>query len=234
MVKIKKDLTGITFGRLEVLERTEDKIYKSGAEATWLCKCECGAVVAVTGHALRSGTTKSCGCLNRENISKRSKKYNQYEINGDVVTMYASNGTPFIFDTEDLDKVKNIAWYTTDRNYVNSYSNKKLYILHRLIMDAPKDMVVDHINGNPLDNRKCNLRICTDAENHRNHKVSKSNTSGCTGVSFESYSQKWRAIIMYQGKKIELGSYKNLDDAVAARKEAEAKYFGEFSRQEAV
>lgn len=232
MIKIRRDLTGMVFGRLTVIERAEDVDYTHGKYSAWLCQCECGNQKIITGHSLNSGNSTSCGCYNKEINSLRTKKYNRYEINGDVVTMYTSDNIPFIFDTEDLDKVKDIAWYATNRNYINSYSNKKLYIFHRFVTNTPDGMVVDHINGDTLDNRKCNLRICTEAENHRNHKIAKNNTSGCTGVSFESGIQKWRATIKYNGKKIELGSYSNYDDAVAARKEAEKIYFGEFVRRE--
>lgn len=76
------------------------------------------------------------------------------------------------------------------------YKNKTIK-LHRFITNCPKGLVVDHINRNPADNRRCNLRICTQFENNKNRS---NNTSGITGVTWRSRSKKWRATIMKNGK----------------------------------
>ena len=88
---------------------------------------------------------------------------------------------------------------------------------------------VDHISHVVEDNKKCNLRVISHAENNRNNKLSKNNTSGVTGVYYEKSIHKWNAAIMIDGKKINLGYYKDIEDAIKVRKEAEEKYFGEFS-----
>jgi len=99
--------------------------------------------------------------------------------------------------------------------------------LHRLIMNPPKGLVVDHINRNPLDNRRSNLRIVTIQENLRN-QIRPNNKTGKTGVSIIKY---WKGKIGYEAsikinyKKIYLGFYKNLNDAIAAREKAEELYF---------
>jgi len=87
---------------------------------------------------------------------------------------------------------------------------------------------IDHIDGNTLDNRLCNLRECTQAENSRNISKRVDNKTGVTGVNWRKQSNKWTAQIQYSKKKLNLGSFENFDDAVKARKEAEEKYFGEF------
>lgn len=71
MIKIKEDLTGRIFGKLTVLKRVEDKVYKSGAkDSQWLCQCECGSEpVKVTGGSLKSGNTRSCGCLSFQDLT---------------------------------------------------------------------------------------------------------------------------------------------------------------------
>ena len=103
--------------------------------------------------------------------------------------------------------------------------------LHRFVMNFPKGKLVDHIGGEASKNdcRKNNLRIATKSQNSINKKIQSNNTSGCAGVSFDNSKQKWRAEIWLQSKRTHLGWFKNFDDAVKARKEAEDKYFGEWS-----
>ena len=89
---------------------------------------------------------------------------------------------------------------------------------------------IDHINGNKLDNRIANLRLADISENARNAKISKDNTSGYSGVTYHKKAKKWAASIMYNRKQIYLGVFENILDAVQARKQAEATYFGAFAK----
>ncbi|MGB3256072.1 HNH endonuclease [Buttiauxella gaviniae] len=88
------------------------------------------------------------------------------------------------------------------------------------LIDGP----IDHINGVKADNRICNLREATAELNARNRKASSLNKSGVMGVIWSKADGKWRARIGIGGKHISLGSFAILDDAIAARKSAEAKY----------
>jgi hypothetical protein len=97
-------------------------------------------------------------------------------------------------------------------------------------MNCPNGMVVDHINGNPSDNRKQNLRIVTQHQNAMNARLNINNTSGTTGVSWDKENNKWIAAIGVNNKNIKLGRFINIEDAIKARKEAEDKYFGEYKR----
>ena len=107
---------------------------------------------------------------------------------------------------------------------------KKITILmHRIIMNTKKGLVVDHINGLTLDNRKVNLRICTHGENIRNQKLSISNKSGYKGVYFNKRDSNWRARIQLNNKEIHIGCYINIKDAARAYNEAAVKYHGEFA-----
>jgi len=100
----------------------------------------------------------------------------------------------------------------------------KLVELHRWIMQPKKGEYVDHIDGNTLDNRRCNLRICTNAANLRNGvHIRPNNTSGVTGVW--KHRNKWIAEIKVNYKKIHLGTFNTLKEAAQARKQAEKKYF---------
>lgn len=102
--------------------------------------------------------------------------------------------------------------------------------MHRVIMSAPKGVLVDHINGNGLDNRRENLRLCTHAQNLQNQKRKKNNTSGIKGVSWCSKSRKWDARIRLNMKQFYLGKFSSKEDAANAYAQAALKYHGEFAR----
>lgn len=232
MVNVKKDLTKQKFGRLTVIEQTDDYINPKGRHyAKWLCQCECGNIVSVTSGDLVSGQTKSCGCIRKERITARNKRANNYEICDNYVILYTTNGEPFYVDLEDFDKVKDICWHKSDEGYITGSIKRKKVRLHRYVMNCPDNMDVDHIHGflTRNDNRKENLRIVTRSQNLMNTRLKDTNTSGVAGVNWHKASQKWRARITVREKEIYLGVYDNFDDAVKARKEAEDKYFGEFS-----
>lgn len=85
-------------------------------------------------------------------------------------------------------------------------------------------LIIDHINGDPSDNRWCNLRECSQKDNVKNAKKNIKNTSGHTGVSWYKQSSKWVAYINVDGKSKRLGYFSKLEDAIAVRQEAEIKY----------
>jgi len=131
-----------------------------------------------------------------------------------------------IIDKEDFIKVSQYSWHYTYKGYVAGFIDKKHTYLHRYIMDTPKGMVTDHINRNPLDNRKCNLRICSVRENVINAKLSENNKTGFRGVSYRKNRNKYRAYLMVNRKQVSLGHYHKYIDAVKARIKGEKKYFG--------
>lgn len=236
-----QDLTGQTFSRLTVIERAEDQYSERGTKKImWRCRCECGNETIVGGSHLKSGHTRSCGCLMKEAAAEQGKscrQYNKYEFKDDYVIGYTNKREPFYFDIEDYDLVKQYCWHTNRTGYIHTnmprsernFTKRFGMFLHRLIMDCPDDMVIDHINHNPADNRKSNLRIVTPLQNGFNKTVLCNSTSGVTGVSWSKQLNKWRAYIMLHNKQINLGCYKNFEDAVAARKKAEEEIFGEYS-----
>lgn len=135
---------------------------------------------------------------------------------------------------DNIEKCRFRKWRFVD-GYVKSGNsiNEPLIQLHRYILDITnRNIKVDHIDRNPLNNRKSNLRICTSQENTCNQGLSKINTSGITGVNWTNKDNRWRAYITYKGKRIHLGQYINIDDAIKARLQAEKKYFGEFAPQQ--
>ena len=96
----------------------------------------------------------------------------------------------------------------------------------------PSELAIDHIDGNPLNNKISNLRLATMSQNQCNKKVQTNNKSGVTGVYFINDTNKWTASIQLSGKKVVLGCYQTKEEARQARIEAEKKYFGKFRRQD--
>lgn len=101
--------------------------------------------------------------------------------------------------------------------------------MHRLILNAPDHVRVDHRNGDGLDNRRDNLRYATTSQNCGNQRVGRNNTSGYKGVTPRP-SGKWRARIMYQRQCQHLGEYETKEDAARAYNEAALRLFGPFAR----
>jgi hypothetical protein len=124
--------------------------------------------------------------------------------------------------------------YVGKQGYVLIKVNGMVQRAHRMAFlyvtgSLPKEYV-DHINGQKSDNRWVNLREATNGQNQHNAKLFSNNTSGCKGVSPEKRTGKWFATIRVDGKRKHLGTYSTFEEAVAARKAAEAVVHGEFSR----
>ena len=231
-------MTNLVFDKLTVIERVEDYVSPHGRhEAQWLCQCKCGNLKTVRGTSLRQGLVTSCGCYRRQlgidRLRNYNKKYNTYDLSGEYGIGYTEDGIAFYFDLEDYNKIKDYYWCNKGENlhFWGSVNSQKMP-LHRFIMDLEQnsDLVVDHINTHhPEDNRKANLRIVTQSENQMNRKLAKNNTSGITGVTWSKRDKRWIARIKIKNKSICCGYYKNIEDAIKARKEAEEKYFGEHS-----
>lgn len=237
MVNVRKDLTGMKFGHLTVLEQAEDYITPKGIHmAMWwvICDCENSDKFRTQGIALTSGRTTSCGCY----LKNKLKKYNDYDLTGEYGIGYTSKGEEFWFDLEDYDKIKDYSWYYSN-GYVVAHEiddSKKHINLHNLVMNKKENEVIDHIyhpktNENKYDNRKQNLRAITQSQNCMNQHIRLNNTSGVKGVSWSKDKNKWQVKITVNHEQIHLGFFDEdqFKDAVKARKDAEEKYFGEYS-----
>ena len=235
------DLTGKVFERLTVRSRGPDYISPSGNHVPqWWCECSCGKedLVLVIGSSLKSGYTKSCGCLMKERVSEVNSKTNYFDLETeDYAIGYTLKGEPFWIDKEDVDLISKYCWYYDDKGYLSARDkeNQSHIKLHRLIMGFPNPELyeVDHKNHPPrnehkIDNRKMNLAIVNRSQNQMNISIQTNNTSGVTGVDYHKASNKWRARICVNRKSIDLGLFDDFDRAVDARKEAEIKYFGEY------
>jgi len=107
--------------------------------------------------------------------------------------------------------------------------NSKTICMHRVIMNTPKGMDTDHIDGDGLNNQKRNLRICTHSQNICNRGIQKNSTSEKKGVTWNRLSKKWQAQIKSGGKYFYLGVFKDKEKAYKTYCDACIKYHGNFS-----
>lgn len=155
-------------------------------------------------------------------MSKRNK--NKYEIYDNLAIIVTTKGERITVDRCDLDSLKNHSWYITTRGYAATTVGGKRIYLHRLLMN-PDKYQVDHINRNKLDNRRYNLRLVTNQENHFNKTENRNNTSGKAGVYHHTQCDRWCVQITVNGKTIHGGLFKEFSKAVEAREALERKYF---------
>jgi hypothetical protein len=119
-----------------------------------------------------------------------------------------------IIDAEDYDRVIRYRWYIGGAGYVQDRSGR---YIHRLILNAPPGSVVDHINHDPLDNRRSNLRIGDKALNGQNRNPARlTGASGVRNVTWDKQTNKWRVFIRVAGKNINGGRFARLEDAALA------------------
>lgn len=217
------DISNQKFGRLLVKEYDSQK-------QKWRCICSCGRECFVTGSNLRGGQ-QSCGCLNRELLLKRNsiKKLNSYTIYDNYYVGYDSNDNEFYFDLEDYDKIKNYTWLVRQNGYVETTINNKSIKQHRMIMNSPDDLDIDHINGIRNDNRRRNLRMATKSNNNKNRKININNTTGAKGVR-KLPSNNYCSTIQCNGHRITIGTFKTIKEAADAYDKKAVELFGEFAR----
>ena len=139
---------------------------------------------------------------------------NNYSLLGEVTRLSVGRKDFCLIDTSDYCIVKKFVWTISNSGkykYVKCSKTKKhAYIMmHRLIMKAPRDKFVDHINHDTLDNRRCNLRICTNSQNQMNSVNKKTHSkSKFLGVTWVKSSSSWIGRISAGGKRIHLGTFK--------------------------
>ena len=154
---------------------------------------------------------------------------NEFIIEGDIckIELYNTKCEVIgyaIIDAEDIPKVRDTKWYSKGGYVRGSVKGQtKKVFLHRLIMDCPDGLFVDHIKGNPLDNRKAMLRVCTHSQNLKNMSHRKDR-----GIKLVQ-SGRYQVVITVDYQCIYLGTFDTLEMARKVRKDAEIKYYGEFS-----
>lgn len=143
-----------------------------------------------------------------------------------------SNKGVALVDDKDYDRLSKWTWRLDRYGYATNVrridGKCKTIFMHRCLIDAPKGIDIDHINRNPLDNRRVNLRQATRSQNCVNSKLRVNNRSGYKGVSWDRSINKWRAQAYKNGKQIYLGVYDSIEEAVKVRKLKAIELYGKF------
>lgn len=123
-----------------------------------------------------------------------------------------------IVDDDDYERLLKHSWcLDVGGGYPMTRYKKKTYRMHKMVLEAPKGLYIDHINRNKLDNRKSNLRIVTNSQNMLNTGIYSNNTSGYKGVTYNKKDRRWIAQVKVNYKNIVLGRFENKEDAAKAR-----------------
>lgn len=208
-----KDLTGARFGKLMVLHHqpSEEK------EHLWVCACDCGNTAIYSSQSLLRHKARTCGCCS----------VTTFRYDADVGIGTTAAGEEFLFDMSDWNTVTNLNWHRTTKGYIVNCSGPRI-ALHRLVMHAPENVLVDHVNRNKADCRKKNLRIATNSENAANSATYKNNYS----TGHKNVYRKdglFRVGIRIAGKLRYFGYHAFLREAVRVANEKRLELFGEFA-----
>ena len=230
MTKI-KDISGQRFGRLTVIENAPKPKDCKLETSFWRCRCDCGNEKIVSKVCLKNGNTKSCGCLQIEvkkermlTMNQEKKKYNNFEVSGDLTTIFLKDGTGFTIDTTDKDYILGFYWIEQN-GYITTQikteeckkGRRKIKKLHQiLIPDVPTGFEVDHIDRNKRNNTRKNLRIVTHQENMQNTGILKTNKTGFKNISFDKSSGKYLVVFGFKNKKYYVGRFDKIEDAKTA------------------
>lgn len=139
--------------------------------------------------------------------------------------IYLSRGEFAIVDKADYEWLNQWKWTYHSQGYAHrvTWPDRQCILMHRLIMDTPKGMHTDHANGNRLDNRRKNLRVCNVSENFANRNVK--------GVYWAKRDKRWQAKIYFYGNHIHLGYFKNRKEAIEIYNNVKAQLHGEFAKK---
>jgi hypothetical protein len=152
-----------------------------------------------------------------------------------------NNGYQAVVDDADFQWLSAWKWYVKPGKNGSFYAARKEYDkndwhithtinMHRIILNAPLGMQVDHKDGNGLNNQRNNLRLATPSQNGANSRRSKRNTSGYKGVIWNKRNKRWQVRIMVERRMVSVGYFIDIEDAAIAYANAASKYFGEFAR----
>lgn len=211
---VKNDLVGKKFGKLTVVKSAGENKTKTGKTYVyWSCLCDCGTEVILVGYKLKQGRSNCCGC----NSNKGYSKHPVYSI---------------------YNAMRSRCYNTSNADYYN-YGSRGIKVCDRWLeprgvgfMNFLSDMG-EKQDGDELD------RICPDKDyepsNCRwvkeslqafNKRISKTNTSGRTGVQWSKQKNKWEVSIGFNSKRIYLGVAETFEDACRIRDSAEIEYYG--------
>ncbi len=167
---------------------------------------------------------RECVVAQKKARTERCTPYTDY---GRFAICIASNGEPFIVDSDIAPQICHRSWCNS-QGYLATRVNDDIVRLHEFVMstcveEKPQGYYVDHVNQDKYDNRRTNLRLVAPTENSKNLPLRSNNKSGYIGVCKATDGKKYRAYITKNGKQKNLGLYDTAEEAYEARKEAEAR-----------
>lgn len=148
-----------------------------------------------------------------------------------------TKGKVAVVDACDYERVIAYRWYALERDGLwhaawrgGPRNRRRSLYMHRLILGVndPR-VIVDHANGDGLDNRRCNIRVATKAQNAMNMRLHRDSSTRLKGVSWQESARRWRATINAEGRQIYLGHFRDPIDAALAYDAAALRYFGIFA-----
>jgi hypothetical protein len=148
---------------------------------------------------------------------------------GDMKEIAVSQGKLVQVSDEDYEELSKYRWCLTGGKYVNRRKDGKVVYMHREILHPPDNMKIDHLDHNPLNNQRSNLRICTQLENTQNCRIHRNNSTGYKGVRFNKRNKNYTAQITVNHKLMWLGAFDTAEQAHQAYVTASEAYFGIFS-----
>jgi hypothetical protein len=157
------------------------------------------------------------------------------EIDGDIARVTLTQGKFALIDRADVPLVEGVNWYAGRDGYAvrclpGTRGNQVKVFLHRVIAGPAGNLFVDHINGDPLDNRRANLREATNSQNQMNARKRKGSASALKGVTWNKAVGKWQAQIKRDKRQVYLGLFESETAAHDAYCAAAAELHGEFAR----
>lgn len=209
-----------------------------------LCHCGCGVATTIADHEYpHSNVTEGqpFKFLFNHHMKRRWSKQ-VIEIDGGIYCLVPlTQGQNMIVDEDRFDYFSEWSWHTLNRrgNFyggrTEKVDGKKIEIYaHDVVLPPPPNKFVDHINRNPLDNRACNLRLSSNAENLWNRGAQQNNTSGYKGVTFKKHCKMFAARIKANGIEHHIGYFKVARDAAVAWNAKAKELHGEFAYQNEV
>ncbi len=226
------DLTGRRFGRLIAIDLGPRNKHNAWQ---WHVKCDCGTQKLVAVHRLRTGHTRSCGCLLRGD----GRTFVGIPTVEQLQSLLEYDPASGLLRWKDRTRGQAKGWFKGNkgvRNYRRIWLGGRHYLSHVVayaIMEGQwPTFEIDHIDRDQSNNRWNNLRLARHFQNSRNRVQSKNSTTGVLGVSiFRTKHGKirYRATMSLYGKRLSFGVFNSIPEAAAARKAAENELWGTFA-----
>ncbi|MBO5036736.1 MAG: AP2 domain-containing protein [Clostridia bacterium] len=212
-MRVIEDLTGKTFGDLTVVSLSEPTL---SGRRRWLCRCVCGNTKIVSEDNLKRGHTKSCGCRKAPDLTGK--------VFGKLTVIRLS------------DKRGSRGKRTTPLWECRCECGAITYKASDTLNNPEMSMCAECAGKYSAEKAREGAGFVDGTQISRivNPKLTASNSSGFRGVYYDKRSNKWRARLKFKGKTMSFGSYYDFDEAVAARKQAERIYFGEFLEEHGI